>query len=396
MLRKLRILTAGESHGKGLIGIIEGIPARLELTESQINYDLKRRQGGYGRGSRMKIEEDEIEILSGVRWGLTLGTPISLLLINKDWTNWQKGMSSKIEDKDSITPVTRPRPGHADLAGIIKYGHKDARNVLERSSARETAIKVALGAIAKTLLSTFNIKIFSLVLSIGGISLDDDFLYSGYTDFNHISEMAEKSILRCPNESLTNKFKELIDLASSEGDTLGGTFAVIVEGLPVGLGNFINWDLRLDARLSYAMMGIQAIKAVEIGKGIKLAHSKGSEVMDEIYYQKDKLFYRKTNNAGGVEGGMTNGMPLVIKCAMKPIPTLKKPLTSVDIKTKETVKAVYERSDVCAVPSASVIAEAMSALVIADAFLEKFSGDSINETMNNYNSYLRAIVSDIE
>ncbi|HIJ60078.1 MAG TPA: chorismate synthase, partial [Nitrospirae bacterium] len=250
--------------------------------------------------------------------------------------------------------------------------------------------------IAKTLLSTFNIKIFSLVLSIGGISLDDDFLYSGYTDFNHISEMAEKSILRCPNESLTNKFKELIDLASSEGDTLGGTFAVIVEGLPVGLGNFINWDLRLDARLSYAMMGIQAIKAVEIGKGIKLAHSKGSEVMDEIYYQKDKLFYRKTNNAGGVEGGMTNGMPLVIKCAMKPIPTLKKPLTSVDIKTKETVKAVYERSDVCAVPSASVIAEAMSALVIADAFLEKFSGDSINETMNNYNSYLRAIVSDIE
>ncbi|HIJ59558.1 MAG TPA: chorismate synthase, partial [Nitrospirae bacterium] len=186
MLRKLRILTAGESHGKGLIGIIEGIPARLELTESQINYDLKRRQGGYGRGSRMKIEEDEIEILSGVRWGLTLGTPISLLLINKDWTNWQKGMSSKIEDKDSITPVTRPRPGHADLAGIIKYGHKDARNVLERSSARETAIKVALGAIAKTLLSTFNIKIFSLVLSIGGISLDDDFLYSGYTDFNHI------------------------------------------------------------------------------------------------------------------------------------------------------------------------------------------------------------------
>lgn len=391
MFKKLRILTAGESHGKGLIGIIEGMPARLELTESIINADLKRRQGGYGRGGRMKIEEDKIEILSGVRWGFTLGTPISLLITNKDWVNWQKGMSIHKSDKDTIPLVTRPRPGHADLAGVIKYGHEDARNVLERSSARETAIKVALGAIAKCFLSMFDIKIYSFVLSIGNITLNEDFLYEGETNFKEFFDKAEQSIVRCPDELLSNQMKEVIDIASSNGDTLGGVFAVVVDGVPMGLGNYINWDLRLDARLSYAIMGIQAIKAVEIGKGLKMAQSKGSDVMDEIFYSRDRFFYRNTNNAGGIEGGMSNGMPVVIKAAMKPIPTLKKPLSSVDFKTKEALKAAYERSDICAVPAASVIAEAMTSLVITDAFLEKFGGDSIEEIKSNYNSYIRNI-----
>jgi chorismate synthase len=408
----LRYITAGESHGRALIGIIEGIPSGISLSKKDIDRDLKRRQGGYGRGGRMKIESDHAEIMSGVRWGKTIGSPISIVIENKDWSNWVSGMSPLSEHENSIEPVTRPRPGHADLSGAVKYGHHDIRNILERSSARETAMRVALGAIAKKFLSEFDIKIGSYVIQVGKIQ---DARYKmqdtrSEKELLKTCEKAEKSPVRCPDEETSKKMIVLIEKAIKEGNSLGGIFEVFVTGAPVGLGSHVQWDRRLEGRLAQALMSIQAIKGVEVGLGFEMGRKFGSEVMDEIFYTPPHPplakgenrgsniselgitgFYRKTNYAGGIEGGITNGMPIILRAAMKPIPTLRKPLRSIDIITKEPVEAAYERSDVCAVPAAGVIGEAMVALTVADAFLEKFGGDSIAETRRNYDSYVNYI-----
>ncbi len=406
----LRFLTAGESHGRALIGILEGIPSGLPVSVEDIDRDLKRRQSGYGRGARMKIESDHAEILSGVRWRETIGSPITLFIENKDWKNWQDVMSSEFVNlwqKSSesqnlrIETVIRPRPGHADLAGAIKYGQHDLRNILERSSARETAMRVALGAIAKKFLLEFGIKVGSYVIQIGKIKVQSSKfkVQSSEKKLLEIFKKAEKSPVRCPDEETSEKMIKLINKVTKEGNSLGGIFEVFVTGAPIGLGSHIQWDKRLDGRLAQALMGIQAIKGVEIGLGFEIARNFGSQVMDEIFYshesevmsQKSGGFYRKTNYAGGIEGGITNGMPIIVRAAMKPIPTLKKPLRSVNIITKEPVEAAYERSDICAVPAAGVIGEAMAALIIADVFLEKFGGDSITETKRNYDSYIEYI-----
>lgn len=397
-MTNLRFLTSGESHGRALTGIIEGVPSGLSLSSDDIDRELRRRQGGYGRGGRMKIETDHAQIISGVRHGKTIGSPISLLIENRDWENWREVMSPEPDGqrraaKDKrLQPVTRPRPGHADLAGALKFDHRDVRNILERSSARETAMRVGLGAVAKKFLSEFGIMIGSHVVQIGThkaplISMDKG-------DFTKIFEEAERSPVRCADENAAKKMKRLIDRAISQGDSLGGVFEVFVTGVPVGLGSHIQWDRRLDGILAQAIASIQAIKGVEIGSGFKMAGDFGSSVMDEIYYDRAGArsgggkFYRKTNNAGGIEGGISNGMPIVVRAAMKPIPTLRRPLMSVDIRTKKTFEAAYERSDVCAVPAAAIVAEAMTALVLADAFLRKFGGDSQKEVMRNYKSFI--------
>jgi chorismate synthase len=399
---RLRFLAAGESHGKSLIGILEGIPSGLFISAEDVDRDLKRRQMGYGRGARMKIESDHAAILSGVRWGKTIGSPVTLYIENKDWKNWLEGMSSHVEDNKSIPAVTRPRPGHADLAGAIKYDQRDLRNILERSSARETAIRVALGAIAKMFLTEFGIRIGSYVIQVGKIKLQRTKRVQNLEkELFFLFEKAEKSPVRCPDKDVSGKMVELIDQMRREGNSLGGIFEVFATGVPIGLGSYIQWDKKLDGRLAKALMSIQAIKGVEIGVGFDIVKHPGSQVMDEIFYRAESIgrrargnasqmtgFYRKSNNAGGIEGGMTNGMPIVIRAAMKPIPTLKRPLRSVDITTKKPVEATYERSDVCAVPAAAVIGEAMVALTIADVFLEKFGGDSMAETKRNYDSYI--------
>jgi len=385
----IRFLTAGESHGKALIGIIEGIPAGLTISATDIEEDLRRRQSGYGRGGRMKIETDRADILSGVRWGMTIGSPICLLIENKDWANWSEAMSPDKIHEGSKEPITRPRPGHADLAGAIKFAQKDMRNILERSSARETAMRVALGAVAKRFLKEFGIKIGSFVTGIGTINMPLPISISEER-FLELFSLAESSQVRCPDKKATEEIISLIDKASKSGDSLGGQFLVFAAGVPLGLGSHIQWDRRLGGRLSQAITSIQAIKGVEIGSGFRVSEMMGSEAMDIIVYEKGR-FKRLTNHAGGLEGGMTNGMPITLRAAMKPIPTQRKPLRSVDIITKEPVEAIYERSDVCAVPAASVIGEAMVALVLTDAFLEKFGGDSILETKRNYQSYLEYI-----
>jgi chorismate synthase len=407
----LRFMTSGESHGKALAGIIEGIPSGLYLSSEDIDRDLKRRQGGYGRGGRMKIESDHAEILSGVRWGKTIGSPVTLLIENKDYKNWTEGMSPDAMYEGSIPAVTRPRPGHADLAGAIKYGSRDMRDILERSSARETAMRVALGAVAKKFLSEFDIRVGSYVVQIGKQKTEIRSMHLKEKELLEILRKAEKSPVRCPDEEVTEKIAKLIDRTLREGNSLGGIFEVFVTGVPVGLGSHVQWDRRLEGRLARALMSIQAIKGVEVGLGFEMSMKAGSEVMDEIFYDRkvsgvkrnvakrpsDVLrfmphgIYRKTNNAGGIEGGMANGMPIILRAAMKPIPTLRKPLRSVDILTKTPVKAAYERSDICAVPAASVIGEAMAALTIADAFLEKFGGDSVAEVKRNYESYIEYV-----
>ncbi len=419
MMSALRYITAGESHGKALIGVLEGIPSGLSLAEEDIDRDLKRRQGGHGRGGRMKIESDHAEILSGVRWGKTIGSPITLLISNKDYKNWLEGMSPNALAEGAIPAVSRPRPGHADLPGAIKYDQHDIRNVLERSSARETAMRVALGAVAKRFLLEFNIKIGSYVIQIGKIRIHGSAAISQKSNQKQLFAFfnkAEKSPVRCPDEEVSKRMVKLIDKAVKEGNSLGGIFEVFITGVPIGLGSHIQWDKRLDGKLAQALMSIQAMKGVEIGLGFEMSSRFGSEVMDEIFYQVKskehvpphpirlrrtkggnifeldiKGFYRKTNNAGGIEGGMTNGMPIILRAAMKPIPTLRKPLRSVDIITKESVEATYERSDICAVPAAGVIGEAMIALTIADVFLQKFGGDSLAEVKRNYQSYIEYI-----
>ncbi|MDH5769353.1 MAG: chorismate synthase [Nitrospirota bacterium] len=400
-MANLKFLTSGESHGKALVGILEGIPSGLSLSTEDIDRDLRRRQGGYGRGGRMKIESDHAEIVSGVRWGKTIGSPVSVLIENKDYKNWFEGMSPDATAEGSIPAVTRPRPGHADLSGAIKYNQHDMRNILERSSARETAMRVALGAIAKKFLSEFTTTIGSYVIQIGNQKFEIGNKGLKEKALLELFRQAEKSPVRCPDKEASKKIVKLIDRAIKEGNSLGGIFEVFVTGLPVGLGSHIQWDKRLDGRLAQALMSIQAIKGVEIGLGFEMSRRFGSEVMDEIFYrakgnppqaeQGAEGFFRKTNYAGGIEGGMTNGMPIILRAAMKPIPTLKKPLHSVDIITKEAVEATYERSDVCAVPAAGVIGEAMVALIVADAFLEKFGGDSMAEVRRNYESYIKYI-----
>ncbi len=389
----IRYLTAGESHGQGLVGILEGIPAGLEITEEDIAVDLKRRQMGHGRGGRMKIEQDKAQIFSGVRFGKTLGSPIALILENKDWKNWQTTMSVKDID-ESIKEVRVPRPGHADLAGAVKYGHRDIRNVLERASARETAMRVALGAIASKFLAEFSIKIVSHVLQIHSIS--NSFTVAGLGEkksdltfeLSEISDLADRSSVRCLDGSIEKEMIAKIDQAKKDKNTVGGIFEVACLNLPIGLGSHVHWDRKLDARISHAMMSIPAMKGVEIGLGFEAGTRFGSEVHDQIYYDKDsKKYFRSSNGAGGLEGGITNGMPLVVRVAMKPISTLMRPLDSVDMATKEQTEAHVERSDVCAVPAASIIGEAILALVLTEAFLEKFGGDSIKEITRTYKAW---------
>jgi len=378
----LRFLTAGESHGQTLVMTLDGMPAGLEIDVDALNAQLRRRQGGYGRGRRMQIESDRAEIIAGVRHGRTTGAPIALLIRNRDWVNWQQTMYVEREMPEGATganrpDVTRPRPGHADLAGAIKYGHTDVRDVLERASARETAARVAAGSLARQLLGRFGVKITSHVSAIGGISLPD----SREVTFDEAQSLSDESPLRCVDEGLQQKMIAAIDAAKEAGDTLGGAFEVIAKGLPPGLGSHVQWDRKLDGRLAQAMMCIHAIKAVGIGIGPDVAFRPGSRVHDEILppTRDDAFLTRPSNNAGGLEGGVTNGEDVRVTGFMKPIATLMKPLRSVDLTTMQDAEAAIERSDVCAVPAAAVVGEAMMAFVLADAFLEKLGGDSIEE-----------------
>ena len=380
----LRFLTAGESHGELLMGIIEGMPAGLLIRVTDIDRDLVRRQTGYGRGGRMKIERDSVKIYTGVRWGRTLGSPVGLMIRNKDWENWRDKMSPDPLFLNSAEPVTRPRPGHADLAGALKYGATDIRNILERSSARETAMRVAVGAVAKRLLEEFGIDVMSHVLSIGGVYAKVQKAAPA-----ELKKRAEASELRCTDPEAERRMKHKIDAAKAAGDSLGGVFELIVTGVPTGLGSHTHWDRKLDGKLAAALMSVQAIKGVEIGAGFGAANRPGSLVHDEIFWSRKEGFYRKTNMAGGIEGGMSNGGPIVLRAAMKPIPTLMKPLRSVDLSSKKPFKAGVERSDVCAVPAAGVVAEAAVAFEIASAMIEKFGGDSIDEMKRNYTAYVK-------
>ena len=378
----LRYLNGEESHGKYLIAVLEGVPSGLPLTPDMVNADLIRRQKGYGRGGRMRVEEDRVEFASGVRHGQTIGNPIGMLIANKDWENWKDVMAVEPTSAPPAKVVTRPRPGHADLVGAIKYGHRDIRNVLEKASARETAIRVAIGGVAKALLAQFGIRVVSYTTEIGAVAAKkvEDPLVA--------YERAEASEVRCADETAGAAMIEQIRGAKHKGDTLGGVFEVVVTKPPIGLGSYAQWDRRLGARLAMAAMSIQAMKGVEIGMGFEAARRYGSEVHDEIYYgQNESQFYRKTNNAGGLEGGITNGEPIVIRVAMKPISTLYNPKKSVDIQTKEPFEATVERSDICTVPAAGVVGEAVIAYEMANAMLEKFGGDSLAEMKRNYDAY---------
>ena len=378
----LRYLNAGESHGKGLMTVLEGVPAGLPLTAECIDVDLIRRQGGYGRGGRMRIEKDRIEFICGVRKGVTLGNPLGLMVWNKDWENWKDIMSSEPGPPSAERVVTRPRPGHADLVGAIKYGHRDIRNVLEKASARETAIRVAIGGVAKALLAQFNMQVVSYTVDIGGVSVPSpDNPLEAY-------QLAEESDVRCHDPEIAAKMVELIRSAKRKGDSLGGVFEVVVTNPPIGLGTYAQWDRRLTARLAMAAMSIQAMKGVEIGMGFESARRFGSQVHDDIYFDKERNeFVRKTNNAGGLEGGITNGQPIVLRVAMKPIATLYTPKDSVDIATKEPFEATVERSDICTVPAAGVVGEAVIAFEMANAMIEKFGGDTVEEMKRNFEAY---------
>jgi chorismate synthase len=383
----LRYLNAGESHGKVLLAIVEGMPAGVPLVAEQINRDLARRQKGYGRGQRMKIEQDAVEIVAGVRRGLTLGSPIGLQIKNRDWKNWEEIMSVDPIDSPPSRVITKPRPGHADLVGAIKYAQSDMRNVLEKASARETAIRVSVGAVAKALLSEFGIRIVSHVKEIGGIHSD-----TAGMSVDDIGSRSEQSEVRCADSKAAENMIRKIEEAKRNGDTLGGVFEVIATGVPVGLGSYSQWDRRLNARLAFALMSIQAMKGVEIGLGFEAARRPGSRVHDEIVYDKpSRSFGRKSNNAGGFEGGMSTGQPIVMRVAMKPISTLYSPLMSVDFVTKEPFKASVERSDICAVPAAAVIGEAVVAFELAAAAIEKFGGDNLAEMKRNHGSYLQFV-----
>jgi chorismate synthase len=367
----LRFLTSGESHGRGLLVVVEGMPAGVPVSEDAINEQLARRQRGYGRGGRMQIEQDRAEIYTGVMSGTTIGAPVGLAIGNKDW-------------RRDEPPLTRPRPGHADLAGALKYHFDDVRRVLERSSARETVSRVAAGALARILLAQFGITLFSHVVELGGIAAE-----RRPARVEEIPAIAEASPLRCVDSEAEQRMIAAIDEAKARGDTLGGVFEVVALGLPVGLGTYVHWDRRLDGRLAQAMVSINAMKGVEIGRGFEEARLPGSAAHDEIFYEAGRGFYRRTNQSGGTEGGMTTGEPLVVRVAMKPLSTLRSPLASVDIVTKERVEAAVVRSDVTAVPAAGVIGEAMAAFVLADTMLEKFGGDSLDQMRVAYDAHRR-------
>jgi chorismate synthase len=391
----LRFLTAGESHGQALVAILEGVPAGLTIDTDAITVQLRRRQGGYGRGRRMAIESDRAQPLSGVRHGTTTGAPIALLIPNKDWENWQKTMYAGPEMPAGATgtdrgPVTRPRPGHADLAGAVKYGHDDIRDVLERASARETAARVAAGAIARQLLRQIGVDIVSHVATIGGASLPDPLAVR----YDEVRRIAADAPLHCVDADVERQMIAAIDAARDAGDTMGGSFEVIAHGVPPGLGSYAQWDRKLDGRLAQALMSIPAIKAVGIGRGPLVAALPGSRVHDEILPPSAAAspsgVDRPTNNAGGLEGGVTNGEDVRVSAYMKPIATLMKPLRSVDLATMEPSPAAVERSDVCAVPAAAVVGEAMVALVLADAAMEKFGGDTVDELVRGWKAFTQA------
>ncbi|MBE6084069.1 MAG: chorismate synthase [Selenomonas ruminantium] len=384
-MSELRFMTAGESHGPRLTAILEGLPAGLKLEKEDIDKELARRQQGYGRGGRMKIETDKVEVLSGMRFHETLGGPLTLQVINKDFANWNGRMAAFGEPEGE--KVTAARPGHADLTGILKYDRQDVRDILERSSARETTMRVAVGAVCKAFLQELGIKVVSHVVNIGGVAVD-----MSKIDMSKIGEDVG-SELNCYDSEAEVKMKARIDEAKAAGDTLGGIFEVIVQGAPVGLGSHIQWDRRLDARLSAAMMSIQAIKGVEIGAGFACAVLPGSQIHDEIFLADGRV-QRKTNRAGGLEGGMTNGEDIVLRAAMKPIPTLMTPLNSIDIESREAVLACKERSDTCAVSAASVVGEAMTAFVVAQAICEKFGGDALTDVKAAMAAYNKRIGKD--
>lgn len=381
----MRFITAGESHGPELTTIIEGLPAGMPLSTEDINLELARRQGGYGRGGRMLIEKDQVKITSGIRHGKTIGSPVTLVVENKDWKNWTSVMSIEevTEKEKKIRRLNKPRPGHADLVGGIKYQHDDLRNVLERSSARETTMRVAVGAVAKKMLSELAIDVAGHVVVLGGIeaSIPDNLTVE------EIKERSEKSDVRVLDPSVEQEMRDLIDQTKRNGDTIGGIVEVVVGGVPVGLGSYVQWDRKLDAKIAQAVVSINAFKGVEFGIGFEMSQRPGSQVMDEIIWSKENGYTRTSNNLGGFEGGMTNGMPIIVRGVMKPIPTLYKPLQSVNIDTKEPYKASVERSDSTAVPAASVVCEAVVATEIAQAMLEKFSSDSFEQMKKEVERY---------
>lgn len=386
----LRFVTAGESHGETLVAILSGMPAGIPVDLARINRDLWRRQQGYGRGGRMKIESDTAHVVSGVRHGKTIGSPIAVLLQNRDWKNWTDTLP--VEDfagsEEHAKPVHRPRPGHADLAGCVKYDYPEARYILERASARETAARVAAGGFAKLLLGQFGIEVLSHVVALGGVRLERA------ASWDEIKALAAKDevLLNCVDEGTELRMKEAVDEAYRTGDTCGGVFEVVVRGAPAGLGSHVSWDAKLDGRLAQAIVSMQAVKGVEIGSASLAASSFGSKVQDTIHYDKDaREFTRGSNHAGGLEGGMTNGQDIVARGYLKPISTLRRPLESVDLATREPASAAYERSDVAVVPAAGVIGEAMVALTVATAFLEKFGGDSLDEVRRNHEGYAQQL-----
>lgn len=384
----MRFLTAGETHGPQLTAIVEGLPSNLAVSADDINKQLARRQKGYGRGLRMQIEKDTVQIVGGIRHGKTTGAPVALVVENKDWTHWTKVMSAEPveEDQEAKRRVSRPRPGHADLNGGLKYNQRDLRNILERSSARETTVRVAVGALARRLLAEFGIQIAGYVLSIGDVTAKRPEL-----PIDELARITEESPVRVADKEAEERMMAAIDAAKADGDTLGGVVEVIVQGVPCGLGSHVQWDRKLDGRIAQAVVSIQAFKGVEFGIGFEAAQRRGSQVHDEILYHEAEGFRRGTNRAGGLEGGMTTGEPIVVRGVMKPISTLYKPLQSVDIDTKEPFTAQIERSDTCAVPAAAVIMENVVAWEVAHAFLEKFGGDSIEEIRRNYEGYLAQV-----
>jgi chorismate synthase len=387
----LRYFTAGESHGEALVAVLSGLPAGLTVNQAFIDQELWRRQQGYGRGGRMKIERDTAHILSGVRHGLTIGSPIAILLENRDWKNWQESLPVEMGDPAKHKRVASPRPGHADLAGALKYNFPEARYVLERASARESAARVAIGALAKLFLRELGIEVLSHVIAVGSVHLGE-----GEVPWEHIAPLAQRTevLLSCADPEGEQRMKEEVDKALKTGDSVGGVFEVVARGVPPGLGTYAQWDERLDGLLAGAVMSLQAVKAVEIGVGISAAASPGSAVHDEISYGASAgftKFVRSRNHAGGIEGGISNGEEIRVRGYLKPISTLRRPLQSVDFASREPVKAAYERSDVCVVPAAGVAAEAMVALTLARCALEKFGGDSMSETLRNFEGYCQQL-----
>jgi chorismate synthase len=384
----LRFETAGESHGECLVATLTGLPAGIPISIEKINHELWRRQQGYGRGGRMKIETDQAEIVSGVRHSITIGSPIAVIIRNRDWKNWTESLPVEGGDPQKRKPVARPRPGHADLAGAIKYDFRDARYILERASARETTARVAVGALAKAFLGQFGIEILSHVIAVGGARLER------IAEWDEVVALSRKEtvMLGCVDPEAEARMKEVVDEAYRTGDTAGGIFEVIAHNVPPGLGSHITWDSRLDGRLAQAIVSIQAVKGVEIGFAEEGALSFGSKVQDTIHYDRaERRFRRGANRAGGLEGGMTNGEEIRVRGFLKPISTLRRPLESVDLETREPALAAYERSDVCVVPAAGVIGEAMVAIILAQAFLEKFGGDSLRETKRNFDHYIEQV-----